>query len=101
MQSDNFYYNQNDKPEQSNLYRDYLRYLDTESDLESMIADNVLDIYVDEKGTFHYITTQEILNSLPHGYKAKMATFADMLSLRGLNINRYNRYKQMLRRMNP
>jgi hypothetical protein len=88
--------------EQSKIYLDFMRYLDEEKNLEDMIKDEVLDIFVDQHGIFHYYISDKTKNllgdSVMKHFKPSFATFADMLQLRGLSINRYNRYKTMLRR---
>jgi hypothetical protein len=89
------------KPPESSVYNDYKKYLNAEDELEDMILDGVLDIYVDSNGCFHYHASQATQNALPPTVECKFTTFANMLQKRGLNINRYNRYKYMLRRMNP
>jgi len=88
-------------PPESNTHKDYQKYLNAEDDLEDMIRDEVLDIYVYTDGTFHYHASQATKAALPPDVKCKFTTFAHMLEKRGLSINRYNRYKYMLRRMNP
>jgi hypothetical protein len=88
-------------PPESNTHKDYQKYLNTEDELEDMIIDGVLDIYVDSDGSFHYHASEATRAALPPDVKCKFTTFANMLHKRGLNINRYNRYKYMLRRMNP
>lgn len=85
----------------SQVYNDFLKYLNTEKELESMLNDNVLDIHVDEHGVFYYYPSKLTQSALPNNIKPKFTTFNTMLERRGLNINRYNRYKKMLRRMTP
>jgi hypothetical protein len=97
-----FSYNEeNEQPNESKVYKDYKKYLNTEDELEDMIIDGVLDVYVDSDGSFHYHASQAAQAALPPTVKCKFTTFTNMLEKRGLNINRYNRYKYMLRRMNP
>jgi len=118
MEEDNYFYNQyfgddnfknyfadNDNfrryLKQSRFYKEFHDYLKVENDLEDMICDEILDIYVDTDGTFHYVVTDAIKSQLPEGYCGKMSTFADILSKRNLNISKYNRYRMMLRKKNP
>lgn len=86
---------------ESEVYKDYLRYMKAESELEDMIFDGVLDVYVDEDGSFHYKASKTTMMAFPPTVKANFTTFKTILEKYNLNINRYNRYKYMLRRMNP
>lgn len=86
---------------QSKIYIDYIKYMNQEDDLEAMIQDEILDIYVDPNGIFHYYISDKTKNMLGDTlkyFKPTFATFADILETKGLTINRYNRYKIMLRR---
>ena len=88
----------------SSIYKDYMEYVKAEDDLEAMIKDGILDIFVDINGVFEYYPsskTIESLGSFASRIKPKPMTFAQMLERRNLNINRYIRYKQMLRRGKP
>ena len=81
---------------------DYIEYVNAENDLESMIRDHVIEIHVDEGGTFFYYPSKLSLDAMV-GLKVtpRHSTFAELLSRRGLNIDKYNRYKTLMRRLSP
>jgi len=84
------------------ITKQYLEYIQAEQDLESMVKDGVIDILVDKIGIFYYFPSQvsiDALNGL--NVKPKECTFAEMLDRRGLNIDKYNRFKRIVRRFNP
>lgn len=85
----------------SKIYKEYSLYIEAENDLEDMIRDDILNIFVDENGVFHYEVTDTVIKALPEGYTPRMSTFADILAKRNLNIDKYNRYRLILRRKNP
>ena len=83
-------------------YKDYREYVLMENDLESMIRDMIVDISVDSTGVFYYTPSKFALQSLAGlNVKPKEATFETMLQIRGLNIDKYNRFKRIMRRLNP
>jgi hypothetical protein len=94
-----FAFNNFNRPDISSLYNDYKEYLMAEDELEMMIKDNVVDIYVSDSGEFHYYPSKCTLDALGGKITGKFSTFKEMLARRNLNIDRYNRYKHMLRRL--
>jgi hypothetical protein len=86
------------------LLRDFKPYTDAEDDLEAMLLDNIIEIMVDDCGLFHYHPSKASIDAI-HGMSGfeklapKSCTFADMLFRRGLNINNYNRFKSLLRKL--
>lgn len=84
------------------LTRHYRDYILVETELEDMIKDNVVDISVDKTGIFHYHPSKQTLDLISGvNVKPKYATFADVLRLRGLDINKYIRFKNIMRRLTP
>lgn len=99
--SNNYDHYQNNP--QSKIYLDFMMYIRAEDDLECMVKDNVVDIYVDNNGEFHYTPSKQSIdniNSMGINYTASSATFTDMLAKQGLNIKRYKHYIRMLRKKN-
>lgn len=96
-----FHYDDGFAKRQSNVYQDMKKYLRVEDELEDMITDNVVDIYVDRDGSFSYYPSKISIQAL-NGVKfePKHSTFATMLERQNLSINRYNRYKAMFRKSN-
>lgn len=91
---------QKGKGKYSSIYKDFMEYTQAENDLETMIKDEIVEIYVDNRGTFHYYPSNKLIESLGQfkdSISKRFTTFAEMLHIRNLNIDRYNRYKKMLR----
>lgn len=83
-------------------YKDYREYVLMENDLEAMIMDGIVDISVDDTGIFYYTPSKFALQSLAGlDVKPRESTFQTMLEFRGLNIDKYNCFKRMMRRLSP
>lgn len=106
MNKDFYFMNNGDDPfnygyeKTSKLYREFSQYVTVEDELEEMIKDDILDIYVDEYGNFYYMLRKEIAEAVigESSLSPKMTNFANMLKRRNLDINKYNRFKSMFRR---
>jgi hypothetical protein len=90
------------KPRGDDISRHYKDYILAENELEDMITDGVVDISVDKTGIFHYHPSKQSLDAIKgFNVKPKYATFADILTTRGLDIHKYIRYKNIMRRLTP
>lgn len=101
MDEEYFYYPLGDNPFKYNqdIKNEYYKYLDVEDELEDMVFDGVLDILVDQNGTFHYIPSKNTMKSLGiYAKEAKSCDFSMFLKVRGLNINTFRLYLSMTKR---
>ena len=73
---------------------------EVEEDIEAMVKDNVLDIFVDENGIFYYQITdssfQQMLK-MDKAFQRTMKTFAQMCVTRGVDPL-FMQYYKMLRK---
>jgi hypothetical protein len=84
----------------SKINVEYGEYILAEKDLEAMVSEQVIDFLIDADGTFWYRPTEIAMNAMNTlNLKPKECTFGEMLSRRGLNIDKYNRYKSLVRRL--
>lgn len=69
--------------------------IESEKDLESMLYDDILNIFVDSEGTFHYQVTDKYydrLKSMNAEITRKTSTFKDMCNERGIDMNVFDRF---------
>jgi len=79
----------------SNVVNNFLGIQQVEKDLEDMIKDNILDIYVDDQGKFFYKVNDATYNTLTDNkitLERKMISFEDMLANRGLSVKMYKNF---------
>jgi hypothetical protein len=94
MDGNSFKYNQD-------IAKDYSRYLDAEDELEDMILDGILEIYVDSTGRFYYFPSEKTMKALGEFAKdAKFCDFSVFLEHRGLSINTFRLYKDLYKKRN-
>jgi len=79
---------------------EYLTYVDAEDEIEDMVCDGVLDIFVDPIGNFHYIPSKETLEMFGNTVIPQFADFGQFLQCRGLCIDKYRLYMQAVRKRN-
>jgi hypothetical protein len=69
--------------------------VEMEREIELMLKDNVLDVFVDTDGTFSYQITDHYYNqltSIDTKIERKNSTFKEMCMLRGINQKIYDEY---------
>jgi hypothetical protein len=97
MQEEN--QNYDNKFDKIGLYADYVKYLDAEDELEDMICDGIIEIYVDVSGSFHYYPSKFALQFLgQYTNDIKMYNFSKFLELRGLDINKFGMYRNLMKK---
>jgi len=71
--------------------------IDMEKEIENMVKDNVLDIFVDCEGTFSYQITDEYYKQLcgiDNTIQRKNSTFKTMCMNRGIDERIYDEYQK-------
>jgi hypothetical protein len=92
MNKDNEYYREALKMQNS-----LQEILILENDLNSMVMENVLDIYVDEKGTFLYKMNDEFIKLLPEFMqtdKIEPTSFKDLCISKGVDPVYFNMFER-------
>lgn len=69
-----------------------------ERDIEDMVKDDILDIFVDENGNFYYKLTDKYYNQIKHisdNIERKISSFDEMCVLRGIDQRAIQSYRSM------
>ena len=80
------------------LVQQFSKIFEMERDIEDMVADDILDIFVDENGNFHYKLTDKYYDQIKHisdNIERKTSSFDEMCLLRGIDQRAIHSYRSM------
>jgi Skp family chaperone for outer membrane proteins len=80
------------------LVQQFSRIFEMERDIEDMVKDDILDIFVDQNGKFYYKLSDKYYEQIKHisdNIERKMSSFDEMCLLRGIDEGAIKTYRTM------